>query len=175
MESYEIPEIRTGDGLRKVNFEISCIFRKALLQRLFIPKLIFMNWKLIVQLSLFGLAMAIATVYWIPSRLEPVFWIAIFIICAYLIARNCIGNFFLHGLLVSILNSVWITAFHVLLYRTYIDGHSREAEMLLATPMPKHPRLMMLFTGPVVGIISGLVLGLFAFIASKIWKPRVAV
>lgn len=141
---------------------------------MFIPKDHFMNWKLIFQLSLFGLAMAISTVYWIPSNLEPVFWIIIFVICAYLIARNCTRNFFLHGFLVSIVNSIWITAFHVLLYKTYIEGHSKEAEMLSTMPMPKHPRMMMAFTGPVVGIISGLVLGLFAFVASKIWKPRVA-
>jgi hypothetical protein len=138
------------------------------------PKTKFMNWKLIFQLSLFGLAMAIATVYWIPSNLEPFFWLFIFIICAYLIARNCTGKFFLHGLLVSICNSVWITAFHVLLFKTYIDGHPKEAEMMSTMPMPKHPRMMMLLTGPVIGIISGLVLGLFAFVASKIWKPRVA-
>ena len=107
-----------------------------------------MNWKLIFQLSLFGLAMAIATVYWIPSDLEPFFWIIIFIICAYLIARNNTGKFFLHGLLVGVFNSVWITAFHVLLFKNYIAGHSKEAEMLSATPMPKHPRMMMLIHRP---------------------------
>lgn len=48
-----------------------------------------MNWKLIFQLSLFGLAMAFATVTWIPSNIEPIFWLAIFIICAYLIATKC--------------------------------------------------------------------------------------
>ena len=40
--------------------------------------------------------------------------------------------------------------------------------MMTKMPMPNHPRLMMLITGPIVGIISGLILGLFAFIASKI-------
>jgi uncharacterized membrane protein len=39
-------------------------------------------------------------------------------------------------------------------------------------PLPDSPRLMMLITGPVIGIISGLVLGLFAFIASKIFKKE---
>ncbi len=133
-----------------------------------------MNWKLIFQLSLFGLVMAISTVYWIPSSLEPFFWLTIFIIYAYLIARNCTGKFILHGLLVGLCNSVWITTFHLLLYKTYIAGHPKEAEMLSATPLPKHPRLMMLFIGPFFGAISGLVIGLLAFIASKIWKPRLA-
>jgi hypothetical protein len=55
------------------------------------------NWKLIFQLSLFGLAMAIATVYWIPQNVEPFFWLVIFIICAYLIAKRCSDKYFLHG------------------------------------------------------------------------------
>jgi uncharacterized membrane protein len=39
--------------------------------------------------------------------------------------------------------------------------------MMATMPLPDSPRLMMLLTGPVVGIISGLILGLFAFVASK--------
>lgn len=131
-----------------------------------------MNWKLILQLSLFGFAMAISTVYWIPSSLEPLFWIAIFIICAYLIARNCSEKFFLHGLFLSLVNSVWITVIHVLLFKTYIANHLKEAEMMATMPMPTHPRMMMLVIGPLIGFISGLVLGLFAFIASRIWKSN---
>jgi uncharacterized membrane protein len=61
-----------------------------------------MNWKLIFLLSLFGLAMAIATVFVIPSNIEPLFW------------------------------------------------------------------------RPVIGILSGLVLGLFAFVASRILKKKPA-
>jgi len=131
-----------------------------------------MNWNLIFKLSLFGLAMAFATVYIIPSNIEPVFWLVIFIICAYIIAKNCSSNYFLHGLAVSILNSVWITAAHILLFDTYIANHTQEAEMMSKMPMPGSPKLMMLITGPIIGIISGLILGLFAFIASKFVKKQ---
>ena len=62
-----------------------------------------MNWKLILQLSLFGLAMGLATVFLIPSK-------------------------------------------------------------------PDSPRLMMAMMGPVIGVVSGLVLGLFAFVAGKLVK-----
>lgn len=131
-----------------------------------------MNKKLIFRLSLFGLFMAIATVYWIPSNIEPIFWLAIFIICAYLIAKKCSGKYFLHGFLVSLANCVWITGGHILLYHTYMANHAEEAAMTAKMPMPDHPRLMMLMMGPIVGIVSGLVLGLFAFIASKIMKKK---
>jgi hypothetical protein len=134
-----------------------------------------MNWKLIFQLSLFGLAMGISTVYWIPSNIEPFFWLAIFIICAYLIARNCTGKYFLHGLFVSLVNCVWITGAHVILFRTYANNHPKELEQMSNMFHSNHPRVMMLIIGPVIGLISGLVLGLFAFIASRIWKNRVNV
>ena len=133
-----------------------------------------MNWKLIFQLSLFGLFMAIATVFWIPSSIEPAFWALIFVFCAYVIAKRCQANYFLHGLLVSVLNSVWITAMHVAFYQSYLENHPKEAAMMADMPMPASPRLMMLLTGPVVGIVSGLILGLFALIASKLLKRTAA-
>jgi hypothetical protein len=129
-----------------------------------------MNWKLILQLSLFGLVMAIATVFWIPSNIEPIFWLIIFIICAYFIAKNTTGNYFWHGFLVSIVNCIWITSAHIILFHSYIPNHPQEADMISKMPMPDSPRMMMLMTGPVIGIISGLILGFFAFLASKILK-----
>ncbi len=131
-----------------------------------------MNKKLIFQLSLFGLAMAFATVYFIPSDIEPFCWLAIFIVCAYLIAKNSTRKYFLTGLCVSLINAVWITSIHILLFDKYIANHPQEAEMMTKMPMPDSPRLMMLMTGPLVGIVSGLVLGLFAFMASKIMKKK---
>jgi hypothetical protein len=132
-----------------------------------------MNWKLILQLSLFGLAMAISTVYWIPSSLEPIFWIAIFIICAYLIATKCTGQFFLHGLFVSLVNSIWITVIHVLLFKDYKMHHADEVEMMRSLPVPGIENPDVIY-GSVDRFISGLVLGLFAFIASKIWKNKMS-
>lgn len=128
-----------------------------------------MNWKLILQLSLFGLFMGIATVFFIPSKIEPLCWLAIFLVCGYIIAKKVPSRHFLHGLMVSIVNSFWITSVHVLLYDQYIANHAQEAEMMKSLPIS--PRLMMVLTGPVVGVVSGLVLGLFAFVASKLVRP----
>jgi hypothetical protein len=133
-----------------------------------------MNWKLVFLLSLFGLAMAVGTVFVITSKMEPWFWLAIFVICAWAIAAQAPRKFFLHGFLVGIVNSVWVTAAHVLLYDPYIVHHPREAQMMANGPMAQHPRLMMAIVGPIVGILSGLVLGLFAWIASKLVRSRAA-
>jgi uncharacterized membrane protein len=133
-----------------------------------------MKWNLIFKLSLFGLAMALATVYFLPSGIEPLVWLAIFIFCAYVIAKQCTGKYFLHGLFVSILNSIWIIAVHILLFQTYVSNHLKEAEMMAKMPFHNYPRTVMFVTGLLVGVISGLVLGLFAFIASKLIKKSPA-
>ncbi|HLM99127.1 MAG TPA: hypothetical protein VK335_07585 [Bryobacteraceae bacterium] len=127
-----------------------------------------MNWKLILQLSVFGLAMGLATVFVIPSNIEPLCWLVIFVICAYIIAKQA-RKVFLHGLLLGLANSVWITAAHILLFSQYIATHAREAEMMQS--MPLSPRPMMAIIGPVIGVISGVVIGVLALLASKVVKP----
>ena len=83
------------------------------------------------------------------------------------------------GCLSSIMNLIWIfiggfwiTTVHILFFHTYMASHLQEADMLTKMSLPDSPRLMMLITGPVIGIISGLVLGLFAFLASRIMQKK---
>ncbi|MFC5522923.1 hypothetical protein [Polaromonas jejuensis] len=133
-----------------------------------------MKWPLVFKLSLFGLAMGLLTVFVIPSNAEPFFWLAIFVLCAYIIARRCSSRHFIHGLSVSLLNSVWITAAHVIFFAPYMSSHAKEAAMLASMPLPDSPRLMMVMMGPLIGLASGIVLGLFALIASKFVKPGAA-
>jgi hypothetical protein len=84
------------------------------------------------------------------------------------IARKAPSRPFLHGLLTGLLNSVWITGAHELLFDAYVARHASEAAMMAGSPLP--PRLMMLFTGPVIGLLSGVVLGLFALLATWLLK-----
>ena len=137
-----------------------------------------MNWKLILSLSLFGLAMAIATAFMhISNTAQWVLWFAIMIICAVVIARNAPGKYFLHGFLVSIVNSFWITVTHILLFNTFVSNNPEMAEMSAKMPMlAEHPKRLMAVVGPIYGICFGLVLGLFAFVAAKLMKrgPQVA-
>ena len=131
-----------------------------------------MNRKLIFQLSLFGLAMGLATISLITQNIEPIFWLIIFIICAYIIAKNCSGKYFMHGFLVSIVNSIWITTIHILFFQTYLANHPDEISMMAQFPMPYSPRIITLLSGLPFGAAFGLILGLFSFIASKIVKRK---
>jgi hypothetical protein len=124
-----------------------------------------MNWNLVAQLSLFGLAMGIATIFVISSRVEPLVWLVVLAISAYLIATRVSGKYFLHGLAVGVANSVWVTASHILLFGSYIANHP-------SMPLPGSPRLMMALVGPVIGVVSGVVLGVLAVIAAKVVGGR---
>ena len=56
----------------------------------------------------------IATVFLIPSNIEPFFWLVIFCVCAYVIARRVPNKHFVNW--VFGLNKVWITSAHILLF-----------------------------------------------------------
>jgi len=131
-----------------------------------------MNWRLILQLSLFALVMGVGTVFLIPSTIEPLCWLVIFGISAYFIARRCANRYFLHGVVLGVVNSLWVTGAHVLLFAQYIARHPREAAMAASMPLPTHPRLMMVLTGPVIGLVSGIVIGVFAIIARRLVAGR---
>ena len=129
-----------------------------------------MNWKLIFLLSLFGLFMAVATVYFIPSNIEPFCWLAIFLFCAYMIARNTATSRFLNGLCLGLANCVWITAAQFLLFNQYVAHHPQESALLAQSPLPTHPRLMMSIGGLIVGIVCSVIIGLLSLVAGKLMK-----
>jgi hypothetical protein len=114
--------------------------------------------------------MGLGTVFLIPSTIEPLCWLVVFLISAYLIATQCSASYFVHGVLVGLANSFWVTASHVLFFDRYIASHPREAAMMSSMPLPDHPRVMMALVGPVIGLVSGVVLGLFAVIARKLGR-----
>jgi len=135
-----------------------------------------MNWKLIFQLSVFGLIMAFATISLIPPNFEPIFWFVIFVFCAYVIAKVCTGKYFLQGFFVTLINCVWVTSAHLIFYKTYIINHPQVAAMYAGAPAPlnTHPRLTLVIMGTLMGACIGLLLPIFAFIASKIVKKNPA-
>lgn len=132
-----------------------------------------MNWKLIVQLSMFGLIMAFGTISLIPEKFEFLFWIVIFIVVAYIIDKVCNGKYFLHGFMVSVFNCVYITAAHTIFYTSYNAHHPDMTQVTFY--MSPHLVLSMLIIGIGSAIVFGLIQGLVAFITSKIVKPNVPV
>lgn len=129
-----------------------------------------MSWKIIILLSFFGLIMAFLSVFWIPTKTELIIWLVIFIFCGYIIAKYSPGRFFLHGFLICILNSIWITVIHFIFYDTYIINHPEILQINNSMPLKDSPRLLLLIIGPLIGTFSGIILGLIATVAGKFVK-----
>jgi hypothetical protein len=72
------------------------------------------------------------------------------------------------GLAMGLANCVWIAGTHIHFASCYLASHAQEAAM-----MGGHgdPRLTMAVVGPVIGVVSGMVIGLFSLAAGKLVKP----
>jgi hypothetical protein len=134
-----------------------------------------MNWKLIFLLSLFGLAMGIGTVFVIPWNVEPFCWLVIFLICAYSIARSMTSYRFLTGIAVGILNSIWITASHLVFFDRYMRHVAGARDAALTgtgtTVIVAPPVIETVLVGPIIGLISGAIIGLLALGAGRFVRP----
>src|SRR5437879_1270629 len=120
-----------------------------------------MNWKTIFALSLFGVAMAIASLFGLTRGIEPLLWLGIFIFYAWWIAKHCAGKYFLHGFLVSVLNGVWIALIHAAFFSTFIRNNPEMVASFQKFPLPITLRVFNLIVGPIVGALFGVVAGLF--------------
>lgn len=131
-----------------------------------------MNWKLIFALSLFGVAMAIAALFGLTRGIEPFLWLGIFIFYAVWIAKHTTEKHFMYGFLVSVINGVWIGLIHSAFFSTYIANNPDMMENYQKLPQSLSPRVMMLIIGPLIGAVTGLISGLFAFIAGKVLRKK---
>jgi uncharacterized membrane protein len=132
-----------------------------------------MNWKLIFVLSVFGIAMGLLSVFvYCPPVVEFVLWLVITVVSAVVIARYAPGKYFLHGFCVAVLNTVWVTAAQAGLFFSYIATHPEYLQMTAQLPeaLSGHPRRLIVYKAPIIAILSGLLFGLFAWVASKIVK-----
>jgi len=129
-----------------------------------------MNWNLIVRLSFFGFLMGGLSVSVLPEVVEAVMWILVYLFSAYVIAKRCTHKFFLNGFMLSMVNSGWVTGFHVIFYKTYLSEHPASDLMYSFLPLSDFPRLGMVIMAPVFGAFFGVFLGLFSLIMSKVIK-----
>jgi len=123
----------------------------------------FVNWRSIAVASLFGLT----------GRLEPLLWLIILVFYAWWIATHCAGKFFLHALAVSVLNGIWISLIHALFFSTYMRNNPEMLAGYQKLPQGISPRMMMLIVGPIIGVLTGVVAGLFAWVAAKLLRGRI--
>ena len=128
--------------------------------------------ELIFRLSLFGLLMGLATIWFIPYQYEIYFWVIIFLYCGYCIGKIHRGNWFLHGVFVTTLSGLWYSLAHVFFYHQYMGYHPEEFMMLKRLGLDSNPKGAMLVTGPMFGAIFGILQGGIAVGAHLLRKRK---
>jgi hypothetical protein len=133
-----------------------------------------MNWKLVLQLSMFGIAMGLAIVFFIPSKIEPILWLIIFVLSAYAIAQRCARLRFLNGLMVGLFDSLLKTTTHVIFFSAYLARHQQEIAMIRQITTAVSPLQLILLTSPVWGLVYGTITGLLALLIGIFVQPAAA-
>ena len=127
-----------------------------------------MDWTTIILLSLFGIIMGALSVKGFTQKLEPFLWLLFGIITSLVLSKNLDQKTFLHGLLIGlawgIVNGLTQSAF----FDTYLENNSYLQEGFKKTIFIQ-PRYFVLITGPIIGLITGLVVGGLSLLLKRIW------
>jgi lysylphosphatidylglycerol synthetase-like protein (DUF2156 family) len=131
-----------------------------------------MNWKIVLLLSLFGVVVGFAGVYGLSGPGELVLWIIVFLIYAIVIGKRLESDFFVHALMATILAGLWVGVIHAAFLGTYVAHNAELRAGRSMMPKSSHPRLMMVMVGPFIGAVTGVVAGLMAAVAGKLFKHK---
>ena len=126
-----------------------------------------MNWTVILLLSTFGLIMGLLSLKGYTQKLEPFLWLLFGIITSLILSKNVDNNTFLHALIIGlfwgVLNGLTQSAF----FDQYLANNENLQEGFKQSSLMQ-PRYFVLVTGPIIGLITGLVLGGLTLLLKKI-------
>jgi hypothetical protein len=129
-----------------------------------------MNWKVIVALSGFGAAMGIASVFGLLRGNEALFWLIIGIVSAVWVARRVQHKYFIHGLIVGIIWGLAASIIQVAFFQTYLINNPESAKQMKQVPGSLNSRFFILMLAPIIGVVTGLLLGALSWIAAKVMR-----
>jgi hypothetical protein len=127
-----------------------------------------MNWTLLVLFSFFGVVMGFLSVKGYTQRIEPFLWIAFMLIVALVFSKNIEYRLFLHGLLTGIAWGIINGGIQSYFFDSYV-ANNPAAHKNFEKITFVHPRYFVLITGPVIGAITGIVLGGLILLFRKFW------
>ncbi|MGH7491417.1 MAG: hypothetical protein ACREOO_03375 [bacterium] len=126
-----------------------------------------LNWKIINNLALLGVAMGVATILgWVGSY-EGLVWLLVATICAVAISRLVAYRHFHHGVLTGVFISLAAQMLQVIFFPVYLAnnlGHTADFNQL---PIDFPPRLFLLILTPFIAAASGIVLGVMSWGAAR--------
>jgi hypothetical protein len=126
-----------------------------------------MNWKLIAPLAGFGVLMGVASVLGFTAGIEGLLWLFIGLICVGAIVWKAPGRSFQHGFLVGLIGGAVAPLVQFLFFSTYIANNPELSARFSEIPGGLGARYFVLVLAPIIGLLSGFVLGLACWAAAK--------
>lgn len=127
-----------------------------------------MNWIIILLLSCFGLLMGMLAVKGYTHKIEPFLWLLFAVVSIIVVNTNIDERVFIHGLCIGLMWGILNGWTQAVFFKSYIANNPALKENFdKITFMPA--RLFPLLSGPVIGLISGLILGGLCFLVRKLW------
>ena len=127
-----------------------------------------MDWTIIEILSAIGLIMGLLSLKGYTQKLEPFLWILFGIATALVLSKKTESNTFLHGLLIGLAWGIINGLIQFACFDTYLDNNPRLTQNFSNTAFA-HPKYIVLATAPIIGLITGLILGSLSFLLKKVW------
>jgi hypothetical protein len=126
-----------------------------------------MNRVLILLLSPVGIIMGLLSIKGYTQKMEPFLWLLFGIITALVLSRNTDNKTFLHALFIGLFWGVLNGVTHSVFFDQYLANNTNLQERFKQSTFIQ-PRYFVLVTGPVIGLITGLVLGGLVLLFKKI-------
>ena len=117
-----------------------------------------MDWSLILFLSAFGILIGILSVLGFTKKAEPLLWLAVGIFTAFIISKKVSGMIFWYGFIIGIFWGCLSSAIQSIFFKTYLKKNPKYAEGFNKNSRFK-PRYLILLVGPMLGLLTGTVLG----------------
>jgi hypothetical protein len=127
-----------------------------------------MKWKLVFALAACAVIMGAASVLGYTQNIEPFCWIAIAVVCAFVLARGVTQKLFLHGLYVGVAQGIVNGAIQAAFFNTYLRNNPDVAAQMSQNPFPFSPSVFVLLSSPLIGAAFGVAMGLLTLLAAKL-------
>jgi hypothetical protein len=127
-----------------------------------------MNLTLILLFSTFGIVMGFLAVKGYTHKIEPFLWLLFACIVALTVSKNVNDKIFIHGLIIGLAWGILNGLSQSIFFSQYIANNPHLQESFNKTGS-MNPKYLGLITGPIIGLIMGLVLGGLSLLFKKIW------
>ena len=112
--------------------------------------------------------MGLASVFGYTQSNEWLYWLVIAVISGVVIAKVADRQIFVKSVVVGLFMGIFTGVIQSVLFDKYLENNPQSLDGFKEIPLSLAPQFVVLFTGPFIGIVFGLFIGLIAIIIDKI-------